>query len=154
MLNLSLFRIILRVLWNENFTINLHCLSQLKNVDSSGIWTSTFGIPSAALPVELSSPQDRYPEGDLIPEVLKNKISDGEGKVKRVTNFLEPNGNAKICEFWLYWKRSTEFCLHRSRCNLLALLDEYGFLCSFWRDLTLASVNASRHFKIAVDFHG
>ena len=29
---------------NENFTINLHCQSQLKNVDSSRIWTCTFRI--------------------------------------------------------------------------------------------------------------
>ena len=28
----------------RNFTINLHCWSQLKNVDSSGIWTRTFGL--------------------------------------------------------------------------------------------------------------
>ena len=54
-----------------------HCRSLMKNVDSSGIWTRTFGIQVRALPVELykltSNPcgldssrdraADRYPEG-------------------------------------------------------------------------------------------
>ena len=51
------FRIILRVLSNDNFTINLHCRSQWKMLTRVGFELAPSGYRSAALPVELSSPQ-------------------------------------------------------------------------------------------------
>ena len=43
---LGRFRIIRRDIYEQNFFMMIwHCRSQLKNIDSSGIWTRTFEIP-------------------------------------------------------------------------------------------------------------